>query len=176
MGGVAALVTAAMLLAGIGGFAARFRRLRPWLAVLFGINAGWGDVSRDTLRGINPIDVLLLLLAGVTFIGFWPGPGTRQLAWTALAIALPFAGIVILLATGLAGRSGLMGGTLVLSILMLLDDGWTGAGYMGIAASALLLVGDVGTSGRRSRLMATIVATGYVALSGWFLWIAARLL
>lgn len=122
-GGVAALTAAAILLAGIGGLSTRTSPLRPWLAVLFGINAGRGDVTLDTLREIKPIDILLLLLAGVAFIGFWPGPATRQVPWMALAIGLPFAGILILVATGLWGRSGLMGGALVLSILMLLGDG-----------------------------------------------------
>jgi hypothetical protein len=61
---------------------------RPWLVVLFGINAGYGDVSQDTLRAAQPVDVLLLLLAGVTYAGFWPGPGASHVVWMLLAVIL----------------------------------------------------------------------------------------
>lgn len=49
-GGIAAILAVATLTAGTAGLARRSRRGRPWLTVLFGINAGYGDVSRDTLR------------------------------------------------------------------------------------------------------------------------------
>ena len=77
-GGVAAIPAAATLLVGIAGLATRSPRRRPWLLVLVGINAGYGDVSTDTLRAVQPVDVLLLLLAGVTHAGFWPGPGASH--------------------------------------------------------------------------------------------------
>ncbi len=142
-GGAAALLAAATLLAGIGGLATRSSGLRPWLAVLFGINAGAGDVSPDTLRAIKPIDILLLSLAGVTFIGFRPGPGTRQVPW------IPGDRPAIRRHRDPAGHTpwgslGSEGGALVLSILMLVSDAWTGLGYVGIAASVLLLVGTSG--------------------------------
>ena len=175
VGGIAAVMAAGTLMIGIGGFASRNVRLRPWLTVLFGINGESGDVSRDSLKAIQAIDIALLLLAGVTFMGFWPGPGTHQVAWMLLTIALPFAGIPVLFATRLAGRSALMGGAVVLSILMIVGRGWTGVGYLGLAASGLLLVGDFGT-GRPSRLIATIIGTGYLSLVGWFLWLGTRLL
>jgi hypothetical protein len=50
VGGVAAIAAAATLLIGIAGMAARSHRGRPWLVVLFGINAGYGEVSNETLR------------------------------------------------------------------------------------------------------------------------------
>lgn len=99
--------------------------------MLFGVNAGYGDVSQDTLRAIQPIDVLLLVLAGVTYASFWPGPGADHKIWMTLAIAQPLLGIAVLLITHLWGRSGLMGGALVLSILMLVDGPWTAAGWLG---------------------------------------------
>lgn len=175
-GGVAAILVAAILLAGIAGLATHRRRGRPWLTVLFGINAGHGDVSPDTLRAIQPIDVLLLALAGVTYASFWPGPGADHKIWMALAIAQPLLGIAILLATQLWGRSGLMGGAFVLSILMLVDGTGTAAGWLGVTASALLLVGDFGTTGRPLRPLALVLAVGYGALVIWFGWVAALLL
>jgi hypothetical protein len=93
-----------------------------------------------------------------------------------LAIAQPLVGIAVLLATRMLGRSGLMGGALVLSILMLVDGTWTAAGCLGVTASVLLLVGDFGTTGRRRRLLALVLAVGYGALVTWFGWVGAILL
>ena len=93
-----------------------------------------------------------------------------------LAIAQPLLGIPLLLATRMLGRSGLMGGALVLSILMLVDGTWTAAGWLGVTASLLLLIGDFGTTGRPSRPLAVLLAVGYAALVVWFGWIAVLLL
>jgi hypothetical protein len=176
IGGVAAVLAAATLLGGTAGMALGSRRWRPWLAVLYGINAGSRVVSRDTLRGVQPVDVALLLLAVVTYAGFWPGPGTSHLVGMTLAIAQPLLGIPLLLATKLVGRSGLMGGALVVSILMLMDRTWTATAWLGLTASLLLLVGDFGTTSRASRLLAGTLAVGYGALVVWFCSVAAFLL
>jgi hypothetical protein len=176
VGAVAAIVAAVTLLVGVAGMTRSAPRLRPWLLTLLRINAGYGDVSRETLRGIAPVDVVLLLLAGATYAGFWPGPGTSHVLWMTLAIAQPLLGIPLLLGTRLQGRSGLMGGALVLSILMLLDGVWTGAGWLGTTATVLLLVGDFGTTGRPRRLLATALAVGYGTLIAWFGWVAVLLL
>lgn len=93
-----------------------------------------------------------------------------------LAIAQPLLGTALLLVTRLWGRSGLMGGALVLSILILVDSTWTAVGWLGVIASLLLLVGDFGTTGRPSRLLATLLAVGYGALVAWFGWVALLLL
>jgi hypothetical protein len=176
VGGIAAIVAAATLLVGIAGMAPRSHRARPWLVVLLKINAGYDDVSRETLRGVESFDVLLLLLAVATYTGFWPGPGAHHVVWMTLAIAQPLLGIPLLLGTRLFGRSGLMGGALVLSILMLVDGAWTAAGWLGVTASLLLLAGDFGTTGRTSRLLAALLAVGYGALVAWFGWVAVLLL
>ncbi len=132
VGGTAAIVAAATLLVGIAGMPPRSHRPRPWLVVLFKINAKHDDVSRETLRGFGSVDVLLLFLAGATFTGFWPGPGAKHVVWMTLAIAQPLLGIPLLLGTRQTGRSGLMGGALVLSILMLVDGAWTATGWLGV--------------------------------------------
>jgi hypothetical protein len=44
------------------------------------------------------------------------------------------------------------------------------------ASSLLLLVGDVGTTGRASRVRATLLAAGYGGLVAWFGWAAVLLL
>jgi len=77
--------------------------------------------------------------------------------------------------TRLAGRSGLMGGALVLSILTLVDGMWTATGWLGLTASLLLLVGDFGTTRRTTQLLAALKAVGYGALVAWFGWVGALL-
>jgi hypothetical protein len=176
IGGAAAIAEAATLLVGIVALAKRNDRARPWLAVLFGINSGYGGVSRDTLRGSPPVDLLMLLFAGATYAGFWPGPGPSHVVLMCLAIAQPLLGILLLIATRLVGRSGLMGGALVLSLLMLVGGTSAAAGGLGVTASLLLLVGDFGTSGRPSRMLAAFVLVGYAALIAWFVWLAVLLL
>lgn len=176
VGGIAAIVAPATLLVGIAGMAPGSHRARPWLVILLKINAGHNDVSREALRGVEPVDVLMLLLAGATYTGFWPGPGAHHVVWMSLAIAQPLLGIPLLLSTRLFGRSGLMGGALVLSTLMLVDGTWTATGWLGVTASLLLLVGDFGTTGRPSRLLAALLAVGYGALVAWFGWVAVLLL
>ncbi len=175
-GGLAAILAVAIFVMGIVGLAIGSPSLRPWLAVLFGINAAVGAVSLGTLRAANPVDIAVLVLTAVTFIGFWPGPGKPHKIWMGVAIALPLAGIAVLLATGLWGRSGLMGGGLVLSLLMLGDRAFRPLGFLGIAANSLLLVGDFATGGSSVPVIAALVAVGYLLLLVWFVWIAARLL
>lgn len=173
--GVGAVLVAALLLVGVVGLVTGRAELRPWLTVLFGINAAIGGLSLASLRVIDAIDIAVLALAGVTFIGFWPGPGREHKFWMSLAVFLPFAGIAVLLVTGLSGRSGLMGGGLVLSFLMIAHRRFGLLGYLGIAAHLLLLVGDFATVGTGSALIAGVIAVGYVLLIWWFLWLAATL-
>lgn len=177
LGAAAAIVEAAILLAGIAAVATnRASSLRPWLLVLFGINAGRRGISMETLRGVPAVDVALLALAASSYGAFWPGPGSSHPAWMVLALGQPLVGIPLLMLTRQVGRSGLMGGGLVLALLMVVDGEWAGAGWLGVAATLLLLVGDFGTTGRPSRVLAGVVAVGYAALVAWFVWIAVLLL
>ncbi len=176
VGGVAAVLAAATLLGGAAGMAMGRRRWSPWLALLYGYNARYRVSSRDALRGVHPVDVALLLLAGATYAGFWPGPGTSHVWWMTLAFAQPLLGIPLLMVTKLSGRSGVMGGALVLSILMLVTGTSSAVAWLGLSASILLLVGDFGTGARPSRLLAGALAVGSCALIIWFGALAALLL
>jgi hypothetical protein len=80
-----------------------------------------------------------------------------------LAILLPFAGIVVLLATTLAGRSGLVGGGIVLSLLMLGSRTHRPLGILGLVANLFLLVGDFATAGS-SVPVAGMAGVSYVLL------------
>jgi hypothetical protein len=172
LGGVSAALEAAALGVGIVGLLVTSPVLQPWLAVLFGINTALAGMSLDSLSVINAIDITVLFLAAIAFVGFWPGPGKPHRIWMGLAILLPLAGIAVLLATGLWGRSGLMGGGLVLSVLLIGSGTLKPLGYLGGVANLLLLVGDFATSGARSALVASLVASGYALLVVWFAWIA----
>jgi hypothetical protein len=176
VGGVAAALAAVTLLAGIAGLALRRRRWQPWLLVLLDINTGRPGASHEDLRSVEPVDVVLLALAGVAYAGFWPGPGERHEWWMVLAVAQPLLATAVLLVTRLAGRTGLLGGALVLSVLMVVDGEWTTAGWWGIAAAGLLLLGDLTTTGPPRRALVPVVAVGYAALTAWFGVLAVLLL
>jgi hypothetical protein len=172
LGGVAAALEATVLCVGIIALIVASPVLQPWLAVLFGINAGLDGMSMDALSVITAVDIVALALAAVAFAGFWPGPGKPHRIWMGLAILLPLAGIAVLLATGLQGRSGLMGGGIVLSVLLIGGRPFRPLGYVGAMANLLLFVGDFATTGASAVLVASLVAVGYVLLVIWFAWIA----
>lgn len=176
VGGIAAELTGAVLVIGAVGAAASLSGLAPrnWLVVLFQINAGLGALPADPLRVPNAIDFGILVLAGVTFLGLWSTLAHR--VWMGVAVVLPFAGIGVLLATGLAGRSSLMAAGLVVAALMLTKPSFRPLAYLGLAANALLLVADFATTGSRAPVIAGSVALGYVLLIAWFVLIGVRLL
>ncbi|HEX6302381.1 MAG TPA: hypothetical protein VF148_18170 [Acidimicrobiia bacterium] len=176
LGGIGAALEATVLCVGIVGLIVASPVLQPWLAVLFGINAAMEGMSMDALSVVVAIDIVALALAAIAFAGFWPGPGKPHRVWMGLAILLPLAGIAVLLATGLWGRSGLMGGGLVLSILLIANRTFRPLGYLGVVPNSLLLVGDFATTGARSALVASLVASGYMLLIVWFAWIAWSLM
>lgn len=170
------MLVAFVLVIGVFGLVSAISAVRPWLAVLFGIDAGSFGVSVASLRGVNPVDIAVLVLAGTAFAGFWPGPARRHPIWMGLAILLPFAGVAVLIATQLAGRSGLMGGGLVLAVLMVLGRETRLLGYLGLGANVLLLAGDFTTTGPQSIPVAVVVLLGFVIMVAWFIWIGIYLL
>ncbi len=176
IGGVAALLVAVTLLIGAAGLVVGAGRWSPWLAILFGFNARYRVASRDELHGVKAIDVALLVSAGAAYVAFWPGSGASHVAWMTLAIAQPLLGIPVLMATKLSGRSGLMGGALVLAVLMLVDGTWPVVAWVGVSAAVLLLLGDFGTRARPARLLAGFLAVGYGVLVAWFACLATILL
>ena len=179
IGGVAALLTAAVLVLGIVGLAVQGRDLglRNWLVVLFQVNSGLGSLPSDPLGVRNPLDVVLLALAGLTLLGLWPVLGRQHRIWTGIAIALPFVGIPLLLVTGLYGRSAVMGAGLVIAVLILVR-GHRGRllAAIGLAASGLLLAGDLATGVLAGGPVAAAVAVGYVLLLAWYALLAVNLL
>jgi hypothetical protein len=177
-GGVAALLAASLLLVGIGALVLGLPRLelRTWLVVLFQINAGIGTLPAEPLRVFNPLDVAMLVLAAAATLGIWQMLPRVSRAWLYLSVGLPFAGIVLLLTTHIAGRSSLMGAGLVVSLFMLRDAELRDVGILGVFADALLFVGDLGTGDSTRPLITIVVAVGYLLLLAWFVLVALRLL
>jgi len=174
IGAVAAVVVSACLIVGIEGLLLGQVIVRNWLAVLLGIDAGLG-VSLGSLKSIAAIDIIVLALSAVAFAALWPGPGRPHRVWMGLVVGLPLAGIGVLVATGLLGRSGLMSGGLIVSSLLLPDRRTRALGVTGLLAHALLLTGDFATLGGRAPLVATAVGAGYLCLVVWFIGLAAEL-
>ena len=175
LGGVSAILAAAVLLASPLSFfvALPGLGLRNWLVVLFALNAGTGGLPADPLRILNPLDFAVLVLVGIAFLGLRPALGKNENSriWTAVAAALPFIGIAILLVTKLAGRSSVMGAGLVIAFLMLKSRAFKPLASLGLLANVLLLGGDLATGGSRAPFTAALVGVGYVLLIAWFLWI-----
>jgi hypothetical protein len=172
VGGIAAMLVAALLVVGLVGLlgpAVFGSSLGPrnWLAVLLESNLGVGTLPADALRLLNPIDLVLLSAVGVAYLGFWPGPGRPHRVWMAIAVALPFAGIVVLLITDQWGRSSVMSAGLIVAILLAVDRTWWLAA-IGIAANGLLLVADFATGESPSLPVAVLLGAGYALLVAWF--------
>lgn len=178
VGGAASILAALLLTIGLVGLAVSPPGLgiRNWLVVLLQINAGLGGLPADPLRVLNPLDVAALILVGVAFLGLWPGPGRPHRLWMAIAVALPFLGIAVLLVTHQAGRSGVMGGGIVVAILMFSSRGSKPLACLGLASNVFLLVGDFATGGFRAPVVAGLVGVGYLLLGAWFVLIGLRLL
>lgn len=176
LGGVAGAATAATLVIGLVGGAKHRPVPTPWLLVLVRVNAGRPGSTLDALHVVRAVDVVLLLLSAATYAGFWPGPGSPAVGWMGLAVAQPVLGVVLLLLTRLSGRSALMGGGLVLAVLMVVDGRWAAGGWLGAGACVLLLIGDLGTTGRPSRVRTAALVVGYAGLVAWLGVLAAVLL
>jgi hypothetical protein len=149
--------------------------LRNWLALLHGANLGGGGAF-DALRGVRAIDLAILLIGGVAFLGMRPVLGSANRAGVGVAAAVPLAGIVVLLYTGFEGRSALMVGGLVLGWRMTKRDRFRLSGWTGVAANGLLLLAGAATTDLPDPAAADIVAAGYALFIAWLAWIAVRML
>jgi hypothetical protein len=179
LGGGAAVLTATLLIVGLVGLVVQQQvlGLRNWLVVLFQMNSGIGSLPPNPLHILNPLDGALLALVGLTFLGLWPVLSGQHRNWTAIAIALPFIGIPLLLTTGLQGRSAVMGAGVLISALMFVSRNRRRVlGSIGLLANVLLLASDFGTGALAGGLVAPAVAVGYLLLLGWYVLLALSLL
>ena len=147
-----------------------------WLAVIFKLHAGFEDVQPDLLYVLNFLDIALMALIGTVFFGLYAALRKSSRIWSIVALAQPFLGIALFIATKSAGRSGVMGAVLVISIVILRSTIFNKlTAYAGMLSSILLLVGDVSLSITRSDIIAILTGIGYILLIAWLFLIAQRL-
>jgi hypothetical protein len=147
-----------------------------WLMVIFKLHAGFSGVQIELLHILNFLDIAILALVGTMYLGLYAALRRTSRIWSITALALPFLGIVLFIATNSAGRSAVMGAGLIISVVMLRNNIFNRAtAYMGILASALLLVGDFSAGVLHSNIITTLCGIGYVLLMTWFFLISRRL-
>lgn len=147
-----------------------------WLLVIFKLHAGFSGIQADLLYRLNPLDLMILALIAIAFLGLYLALRGTSKIWSLIALVQPFLGIVLLVGTKSVGRSGVMGAELVISAVMLrsrLFDKRTA--YLGMLSGALLLAGDIGASMAPSMILATLTGIGYLLLITWFFLVAGRL-
>ena len=173
--GMMSLITAGLRPSTINGWFSLFQN--NWLVVLFELNAGFYGVQFDQLYGLNPLDITIMALVTTMYLGLYAALRRTNRVWSMIAAVIPFLGIVLFIATKLAGRSGVMGAGLVISFVMLRSNIFGKMiAVVGILASVLLLAGDFGTTANSpSNIVAILVGIGYILLMTWFFLIGRRL-
>jgi hypothetical protein len=141
-----------------------------WLILC--IKADIGLISMDELKILHAIDFIIMALFGYAFIAFFMNLWKKKIIRTifsAIAATSPFLGIFLLYSTHSAGRTGLLTGSLIFSVLMLTDEIFRkSTAIVGIAASLTLLISvDYFSQIYRSSIPAFFIATGYIL---WLLW------
>ena len=145
-----------------------------WLILLFKMNMGF----QANLNVINTIDITIMALFCVMFLGLYTALKKTSKIWSLIATALPFLGIPIFLATATAGRSTLLIAALIISIVMLRSNTFSKlTAYIGIVASVLLFfAGDIATAVfSPSAIIALIITIGYLFWMVWLLLVSQKL-
>lgn len=147
-----------------------------WLIVIFKLHAGFRGVQADLLHILDFLDIAILALVGTIYLGLYVALRRTSEIWSIVAAIQPFLGIVLFIATKTAGRSGVMGAGLVISLVMLRSNIFNKVtAYTGILASVLLLAGDFSAGVIPPlTIVATLFGVGYVLLMTWFFLIARR--
>jgi hypothetical protein len=142
-----------------------------WLVVLFKLNRSSGSGPAELLQIIHLVDLLIMALFEVLFVSLYAVLHRFSRVWTAIAASLPFLGVLLLLITRTAGRSGLLIGGLIFSIIMLRSGIFSKpCANVGIMASALLFfIGDLATALLPSSTMIALgIGIGYILWIVWF--------
>ncbi len=188
IGGVAALMVGAWLLFGavdlslmgpqadtLNGWLSLLQN--NWLVVIFKLHAGFSGVQTNPLYGLNLLDIAIMALVGAVHLGLYAALRRTSKLWSIIALAQPFLGLLIFIATQQAGRSGVLGAGVVISFVMLGSHSFGKAtAYGGILASILLLIGDFSEGIVHSNIIAILTGIGYLLLTTWFCLVARRLL
>ena len=182
VGSIVAWVICALFVIGITGVGAltgQYAFLQNnWLIVLFKLNIQFYNAQPSMLNVFNVLDLAIMVLFCILFLALNVALHRSHKIWSAIATSLPFLGIVLFLITHTAGRSGLLIGALIFSVVMLGSNvfGKVSA-YLGIAGSMLLFfAGDIGTTVfPSSSVIAVLIGIGYVLWIVWFALIGWKL-
>jgi hypothetical protein len=192
LAGAAALAVAAFLIVGLIGLAGAALQLDAanglslpyrdnWLIVIFKIHAGFGGDQTAQLHVVNALDITVVALVGMVCLGLTAalrGHSRGRLLILLIAAACPFVGIPLLVATGSAGRSGVIAAVLIISIVMLRSDVFRKrVVFVGILSGLLLAIGDIGAGLiPPTAVVAALFGIGYLLLVAWSCLVAGRLL
>lgn len=148
-----------------------------WLVEIFKLHSGFNGVHITSLHVLNYLDIAILAIVGTMYLGLYHAFKRTSKIWALIAAIQPFLGIVIFIATKNAGRSGVMGAALVISVVMRRSCIFNKpTAYIGILTSVLLLVGDFSAGViPPSTVIATLVGIGYVLLMMWHFLVARKL-
>jgi len=182
VGSIVAWILLALFAVGITGVSAlngRYAFLQNnWLIVLFKLNVRFYNAQTSMLNVFNILDLTIMVLFCILFLALNAALYRGHKIWSVIATALPFLGIIIFLITHTAGRSGLLIGALIFSVVMLASNVFSKvSAYLGIVASTLLFfAGDIGTTIFPSSItIAVLIGIGYVLWIVWFALIGWRL-
>ena len=148
-----------------------------WLVVIFKLHAGFSGVTTGQLQGVPILDVAILALFSIVSLGLFAARYPNRRILLILALVQPFLGLVILFVTQTAGRSAVMGATLLFSIALLGGKNpHRTAAIIGIVASVMLFVGDL-TAGRPpSGWIAALFGAAYLLFIAWLFLVARQLI
>ncbi len=150
-----------------------------WLIVLFKLNIRFYNAPASMLNVFNILDLAIMVLFCILFLALYSALYRAHKIWSAIATSLPFLGITLFLITHTAGRSSLLIGALIFSVIMLESNVFSKiSAYLGIVASALLFfAGDIGTAIFPSSIViAVLIGIGYILWIVWFALIGWKLL
>ena len=147
-----------------------------WLAKFFQLHARINGVQLSQQYTLNLLDLGILLLVAITFLGLYAAVRADSKIWSVVALIQPFLGIVTYVATTV-GRIAVVTAILVMSLVMLFRHTRfsKATAYIGLPASVLLIVGDVSTRHVFSNVIAVLVGIGYVLLIIWLFLVGRRL-
>lgn len=148
-----------------------------WLVILFKLHAGLGDVQLSLLDHFNLLDIAILCLSAIMYVGLYTALRKTSRIWAMIALAQLILGMVLFIVTKTAGRSSLMGAELVISMVMLESKLFDKRiAFAGALSALLLLAGDLGASMAPSPTLAIAMGTGYMLLVIWLILVGRRLL
>lgn len=142
-----------------------------WLVKIIKLNLG---ISGESIYSFNFLDLLIMVLVGITFVALYPTLRRVSRVWTIIAICEPFVGIVVFIISHSAGRSAVLSGVLTISIIMLWSNNFNKLiSSLGVLAGGLLLIGDI-LSVFALFIIAIIVDIGYLLVMIWSILIAFK--